>query len=68
METWRRPEGNLAAEPAANRLRYGVLSLGLALGIAVALVYLQVPLGYRLLLFLPFLVAASGFYQALYRT
>lgn len=68
METWARPEGNLSATPAAKRLRGGVIALTLALGLAVILVQWDVTPGYRLLLFLPFIVAANGFFQALYRT
>lgn len=68
MEAWARPQGNLTARPTAARLRTGVVALGAALALAVALVYLQVAWNYRLLLFLPFFVAASGFFQALYRT
>ena len=68
MEAWARPSGNLSARPTAARLRGGVVFLALALILAVALVYAQVPWAYRLLLFLPFFVAANGFFQALYRT
>lgn len=68
METWAKPRGNLTAGPAAVRLRGGVVALAVALAIGVILVYLSVPWGYRLLLFVPFFVAANGFFQALYRT
>lgn len=68
MEAWARPQGNLSARPTATRLRGGVVALALALAVAVALVYFETPWTYRLLLFLPFFVAANGFFQALYRT
>ncbi|MBW2522572.1 MAG: hypothetical protein JRI23_00285 [Deltaproteobacteria bacterium] len=68
MEAWAKPLGNLGATPTATRLRGGVVALALALSVAVAVVYFAVPWGYRLLLFLPFFVAANGFFQALYRT
>jgi len=68
MEAWARPQGNLTAKPTALRLRTGVVALSLALGLAVSLVHFQVAWGYRLLLFLPFFLAANGFFQALYRT
>jgi hypothetical protein len=68
MEAWAKPFGNLTAGPTATRLRGGVIALALALAVAVTLVYFAVPWGYRLLLFLPFFMAANGFYQALYRT
>jgi hypothetical protein len=68
MEAWAQRQGNLTARPTATRLRTGVVALALALALAVALVYFQVPWVYRLLLFVPFFIAANGFFQALYRT
>lgn len=43
-----------------------MLAVGLAM--AVILVKAQLHLGYRAFLFVPFLLAANGFYQGLYRT
>ena len=43
-----------------------MLTVGLAM--AVIFVKAQIHIGYRALLFVPFLLAANGFYQGLYRT
>ena len=50
------------------RVRFGLFALSLALAVAVALVKVELHFAWRLLLFLPFFFAASGFYQGLYRT
>ena len=68
MEAWARPNGNLSPLAASARLRHGVVALAVALALGVVLVELSVPAVWRLTLFVPFLFAASGFYQGLYRT
>jgi hypothetical protein len=60
--------GNLSPLAASRRLRQAVVVLTFALGAAIALVRADVHPAWRALLFLPFFVAASGFYQGLYRT
>ena len=68
MEAWARPVGNLSPRAANVRVRYGLFALSLALAVAVALAKVEVRFEWRVLLFLPFFFAASGFYQGLYRT
>ena len=68
MEAWATTPGNLSPGAASRRLRAGVAVLGIALICAVVMVNTGVHAGWRALLFLPFFIAASGFYQGLYRT
>jgi hypothetical protein len=60
--------GNLSPAAATKRLRGGVIMLTVGLAMAVALVKLETHPAARALLFVPFLLAANGFYQGLYRT
>lgn len=67
MET-ARIAGNLSDENQTQRLRGGVLSLGLSLTIAVAMLKLGASAPIRLVLFVPFFFSAIGLFQGLYRT
>lgn len=49
-------------------MRFGVISFVIALGLAAALVVTQVPFWWRLTLFLPFVMATTGFFQARRKT
>jgi len=51
--------GNLGPLEQDRRLRRGVLASTLSLGLAVGLVYSDVAIAWRLLLFLPFMWAAN---------
>jgi hypothetical protein len=68
MEHTARSTGNLAPSCSARGLRFGLLSLTVALVSAVVLAKLGVPWAWRLLLIVPFFVAANGFLQGLYGT
>lgn len=68
MEARARYPGNLGAEAQARRLRVGIVALGVALTVATVMVKMDLPAGYRLLLFIPFLVAANGIATGLFRT
>ena len=68
MAAWADESGNLSPVAASKRLRGGVIMLAVGLALAVVLVKAQLHVGYRALLFVPFLFAANGFYQGLYRT
>ena len=68
MAAWAEESGNLSPVVASHRLRGGVIMLAVGLTLAVILAKAQVHLGYRAFLFVPFLLAANGFYQGLYRT
>lgn len=59
---------NLSPGCRARGLRYGVATLSGALVLAVVLAKLGVPWAWRLLLVVPFYVAANGFLQGLYGT
>jgi hypothetical protein len=60
--------GNLSAGCGATRLRFGVIFLAVSLIGAATVAHFAVPWGYRLLLFVPFYLAASGFLQGLFGT
>lgn len=60
--------GNLASTGQNMRLRMGGMMLLVALGAAVALVQTDVARGWRMVLFVPFFLAAFGAWQGLYRT
>lgn len=49
-------------------MRFGVISFVIALGVGTALVLTQVPFWWRLTLFLPFVMATTGFFQARRKT
>ena len=51
--------GNLGPQEQDRRLRRGVLASTLSLGLAVGLVYSDVGIAWRLLLFVPFVWAAN---------
>jgi hypothetical protein len=68
MATWAEQPGNLSPVAASNRLRGGVIMLTLGLVMGIIFAKTEIHLGYRALLFLPFFLAANGFYQGLYRT
>lgn len=59
---------NLSPSCRARALRHGVAALAGALVLAVVLAKLGVPWAWRLLLIVPFYVAANGFLQGLYGT
>ena len=67
METWAQPIGNLSPGAVSRRLRVSVLVMGFTLALAVLLVRAGVHDAWRAVLFLPFFVSFSGFYQGLYR-
>jgi formate-dependent nitrite reductase membrane component NrfD len=68
MEPTARTLGNLSPTCGARRLRFGVISLAVALVLAVVLIELGVPWAFRLLLLAPFYVASTGVLQGLYGT
>lgn len=59
---------NLRLDGQNSRLRFGLAGLVVALAISVWLVSAGVDRGWRLLLFFPFFLAATGAWQGLYRT
>jgi hypothetical protein len=59
---------NIGPKQRALRLRFGAIALVIGLALATALVVAQVPVVWRLTLFLPFLMATTGFVQARRRT
>lgn len=59
---------NLSPACSARGLRYGVVAVAAALISAVILAKLGVPWAARLLLLVPFYMAANGFLQGLYGT
>jgi len=59
---------NLSASCRARGLRFGVVTLTGGLVLAVLLAKLGVPWAWRLLLVVPFYLAANGFLQGLYGT
>lgn len=59
---------NIGPKQRALRLRFGGIALVIALALAAALVATQVSFWWRLTLFLPFLMATTGFVQARRRT
>lgn len=61
-------EGNLGDAQQNKRLRMSVGLFAATLVLAISLLELHVGRGYLALLFIPFLLAANGFYQGLYRT
>lgn len=63
-----RPTGNLESEGQSARMRIGIISLAVALGLVLALQALDAPRLSRLSLFLPFFLTLFGATQALYRT
>jgi hypothetical protein len=67
MEAWARPVGNLSPAAASKKLRTGVMMLGIGLAGAVTMAKLDAPLVLRLLLLVPFFLAANGFFQSVYR-
>lgn len=68
MPAWADESGNLSPVAASKRLRGSVIMLAAGLAMAVFFVKAQLHVGYRAFLFVPFLLAANGFYQGLYRT
>jgi hypothetical protein len=61
-------QGNLSEAEQNQRLRMGVVVSTIAMIIAVLVVKADLGWGFRLLMFLPFMVAANGVYMGLYRT
>lgn len=59
---------NIGPKQRAIRMRFGVISFVIALGIGAALVVAQAPFWWRLTLFLPFAMATTGFFQARRKT
>lgn len=59
---------NIGPKQRALRMRFGVVSFVIALGVGTALVLTQVPFWWRLTLFLPFVMATTGFFQARRKT
>lgn len=68
MEAWAREVGNLSTEGANQRLQRGIIMLGVALLVAVVLVYLELHSAWRAVLFVPFFVSANLFFSGLHRT
>jgi hypothetical protein len=61
-----RGEGNIGAGPRDARLRRGVLAFVLALAVAVPLVRSGLHPALRVVLVVPFFMAANGLYMGLY--
>lgn len=59
---------NIGPKQRALRMRFGVTLFIISVAVAVALVATQVPMWWRLALFLPFLMATTGFFQARRKT
>lgn len=59
---------NIGPKQRALRMRFGVISFVIALGVAAGLVVMQVSFWWRLALFLPFVMATTGFFQARRKT
>lgn len=59
---------NIGPRERAKRMRFGVISLALGVGIAAALIVLGVPRMWRLALFAPFAIAGIGVFQAREKT
>ncbi len=59
---------NLTDENVSRRLRVGILSLALALGLAVTLQRLGASTAWRAALFLPFFVSTTFFFQGAFQT
>ena len=55
---------NIGPRERRKRMRFGVVSLGVSLLALVAMIALGAPQNARLVLFLPFLLAATGYFQA----
>lgn len=55
---------NIGPRERRKRLRFGVISLMVGLGILAALVATGADMRLRLLLFLPFAAAGAGYFQA----
>ena len=68
MEAWARDVGNLSTEAANQRLQRGIVMLGVALVLAIVLVYLDLHSAWRAVLFVPFFVSAQFFFSGLHRT
>ena len=66
MDAWAKPAGNLSPNCSARGLRFGVLALAVALVAAATLASLATPWPWRMLLLLPFYVAADGLLKGLY--
>ena len=67
MEAWANTAGNLSPGAASRRLRLGVIILAIGLIGAVIMTSAAVHPAYRALLFIPFFLAANGFYQGRHR-
>lgn len=59
---------NIGPKERAKRLRFGAIALGIALVVAGGLLVSGASPWWRLLLFLPFAGATTGFFQARRRT
>ncbi len=62
------PGHNLGAGAQNVRLRQAIVSTTIALGLTILMVQLPIPRIWRLALFIPFMGAAMGAMQGLYRT
>ncbi|MBN4050308.1 hypothetical protein JYT28_00980 [Desulfobulbus sp. AH-315-M07] len=68
MEAWAKPEGNLGSKAINTKLRRGQIWLTISLLIAVGMSCSDVGWEWRMLLFVPFFMAAGGFFQATRKT
>jgi lysophospholipid acyltransferase (LPLAT)-like uncharacterized protein len=59
---------NIGPRGRRRRMGFGVVTLAVTAGIAVALVVMHVDRWWRLALFLPYVSAATGFFQAREKT
>lgn len=66
MDAWAKPAGNVSGCGGTKALQLGMLSLALALAAAVALHEMGLAAGYRVVLLLPFYVAAAGLTKGLF--
>lgn len=64
MQSPSAPVANIGTRERRKRLIWGIVSFAVGVAIAVLLAAVRAPLVWRLPLFLPFLVAALGIFQA----
>jgi hypothetical protein len=55
---------SIGPQERARRLRFGIGAFSVSVGLAVALIVIGAPRGWRLTLFALLLIAALGFFQA----
>jgi len=66
VDAWAKPVGNVKGCGGTKALQLGMLSLAVALAAAVALHEMGLAAGYRILLLVPFYVAAAGLTKGLF--